>query len=96
MRLRALRRGRTILGLRVEPFERKGATHRSSSPGPELSASLSIGKLFLEIDIGELLSISVAHDEASAVEFFKRPRRGETTRGGGMSAKGRPPESLMA
>ena len=29
MRLRALRRGRTILGLRDEPFERKGATHRS-------------------------------------------------------------------
>jgi len=54
----------------------------TGSPGPELSASLSIGKLFLEIDIGELLSISVAHDEASAVEFFKRPR-GEATRGGG-------------
>jgi len=55
----------------------------TGSPGPELSASLSIGKLFLEIDIGELLSISVAHDEASAVEFFKRPGWREATRGGG-------------
>ena len=34
-------------------------------------------RLFLEIDIGQLLASAVAHDEASVVEFFNRPGRRE-------------------
>jgi hypothetical protein len=44
--------------------------------------------LILKINIGELLSGPVAHDEASVVEFFDRPWWWEAARRGGhISAK---------
>jgi hypothetical protein len=38
--------------------------------------------LIFKINIGELLSGPVAHDEASVVEFFNRPWWWKTTSGG--------------
>ena len=35
-------------------------------------------RLILEIDIGKLLAVVVAHDEAGVVVFLDRPRRWET------------------
>ena len=34
-------------------------------------------RLILEIDVGELLTVVVAHDEAGIVVFFDRPQRRE-------------------
>ena len=37
------------------------------------------GRLILEIDVGKLLAVVVAHDEAGTfVKFFDRPRRGKS------------------
>jgi len=33
--------------------------------------------VILEMDIGKLLAVVIAHNEASVVEFFDRPRRRE-------------------